>query len=745
MLIHQVSSRPQAACARRSRLASFVIAVAALLPLLASPTTAATFIVDSTGDGGDLDVGDGICDAGGACTLRAAIEQANASPGGPDAIHFGIPGAGPHVVSPAGPLPALLEPTVVDGYTQPGSSPNTAVQGTNAVIAVVLDGSASSPGDGLVLLGGSSVVRGLAVGGWQRSSPGVGGRGLRFADVGDNAAEGNFLGTDATGQLALPNEESGVLVAAIDTNVVGGDTPARRNLVSGNLVLGIDVTGADNRIQGNVVGLDALGTSVLANERGIRVNGPRTVVGGLTPATRNVVSGNAQYGVNVLAAGDETQVVGNFVGTDVSGTVDLGNGGDGIRISSGALDVTVGGVPTAARNLVSGNNRHGIQLTRSHRAIVQGNLVGTDVTGTQDVGNGAVGILVDADDVLVGGGSPNHVAFNTGDGIQVYSTANQRNSFFGNSIHDNGQLGIDLRNDGVSPNDPADPDIGPNALQNFPVLASAVSDGFGTTIVGTLDSTPQQGFFVEFFASPECDASGFGEGFIDRGFVAAITDETGNSSFEATVPFPVPGGWAVTALATGNEGATSEFSQCVTAVGPPITITTTTTSTSTSLTSTSTTTSGGGSTTTTTLPFPGSPCVADVDCDDANACTQDTCLAERCSYTEAAGFDSVLCHVTNARRLEPDVACTGGCRCKTSRQLTKIERRYTRARLASSPKNCQRMARRGRRPSRQVMQRLARQHRKGCLETPPAATLLIDEATELNQAAETLPVDQACR
>jgi hypothetical protein len=224
-----------------------------------------------------------------------------------------------------------------------------------------------------------------------------------------------------------------------------------------------------------------------------------------------------------------------------------------------------------------------------------------------------------------------------------------------------------------------------------------------------------------------------------------VTDETGASSFEATVPLPVPGGWAVTALATNDSGATSEFSQCVTAVGPAITITTTTTSTSTSLATTTTTSNGGGSSTTTTLPFPGSPCVTDAECDDLNACTDDTCLAERCSYTDAAGFDTVLCHVTNARRIEPDVQCTGSCRCKTGRQLAKVERRYTRARLASSPKNCQRMARRGRRPSRQVMRRLARQHRKGCLDTLPAAVRLIDEATELNQAAETLPVDQVCR
>jgi len=224
--------------------------------------------------------------------------------------------------------------------------------------------------------------------------------------------------------------------------------------------------------------------------------------------------------------------------------------------------------------------------------------------------------------------------------------------------------------------------------------------------------------------------------------VAAITDETGVATFDTTVPLPVPGGWAVTALATGNEGATSEFSACVIAVGPPVTITTTTTSTSTSLTTTSTTTGGGS---TTTLPFPGSPCVADADCDDLNACTADVCLAERCSYTGREGFDSVLCHVTNVRRIEPDVSCINGCRCQADRYLAKVERRYTRASLASSTNNCRRMSRRGRQPTRMLMRRLARQQRKGCLDTPAAGGLIIDEATELNKAAETLPFLTLCR
>jgi len=744
---------------------SAALCLALALGLLAAPRLADAVLVtvESTDDASDAAPGNGVCSTGtGICTLRAAIEELNALPAGldPDVVHFDVPGAEPHTIAPSSPLPAFTGPAIVDGYSQPGASPNTLGEGTDAILLIVLDGAASTPGDGLVFLGGTSAVRGLVISGWLRSEPGVGGHAIRVAELGGNVVEGNFLGTDATGLVAVGNEESGVFVDGVDGNVVGGPSPAACNLIAGNAVIGIDITGADNRIEGNLVGLDATGQLELPNERGIRIYGPRTIVGGTAPGAGNVVSGNGQYGINVLAFGTESRILGNFVGTDVTGTIDLGNGGDGIRVSSGAEDVSVGGSEEGAGNLVSGNNRHGIQLTGSDHAIVQGNLIGTDVGGTQDVGNGGAGVLVDADHVLVGGAA-NVIAFNEGDGIRVFSTANQNNAFLGNSIHSNVQLGIDLENDGVTLNDPLDTDIGANALQNFPVLTSAVSDALATTVEGNFESTPDTVFLLEFFASPGCDPSGFGEGQRYLGAASVTTDEAGLAAIDAVVQSPVVGGSAVTALATASGGPTSEFSACISAEGPPV-ITTTTTSTSTSITTTSTTTDGSGSTTTTdgsgsttitSTTIDGSStttttlavfCTQDADCNDGTACTTDTCIEELCSRTQVERLDSVLCHVTNARALLPGVASKKPCRPVAAKRLNKIERRYVRAKLTTSARRCRRFARRGRRPTRKLPRKLARQHRKGCLEPPAGAIRLLDETTALNLAAETLVLKDAC-
>ncbi|MBI3418499.1 MAG: hypothetical protein HY043_24675 [Verrucomicrobia bacterium] len=123
------------------------------LVLLAATTTLSsgtTFTVTTTNDAG-------------AGSLRQAIGDANASPG-LDSIIFNIPGAGPHSIQPLSPLPTITDPVVIDGYTQPGASPNTLSQGDNAVLVIELDGTSAGAGaSGLTITSGGSTVSGLAI------------------------------------------------------------------------------------------------------------------------------------------------------------------------------------------------------------------------------------------------------------------------------------------------------------------------------------------------------------------------------------------------------------------------------------------------------------------------------------------------------------------------------------------------------------------------------------------------------
>src|SRR5205085_6799214 len=199
-----------------------------------------------------------------------------------------------------------------------------------------------------------------------------------------------------------------------------------------------------------------------------------------------------------------------------------------------------------------------------------GNLIGTTATGNAALPN-AIGVIItgSSQNNTIGGaaaGAGNVIAFNNDDGVSISSGTG--NSVRANAIHDNGttatQLGIDLGPDGVTPNDAGDPDTGANNLQNFPVLTSAVTSGGNTTIQGTLNSTTNTQFTIEFFANPACDASGNGEGQTFLGSTLVTTDASGNATINTSLAVNVPAGQAVTATATDPDNNTSEFSACQT-------------------------------------------------------------------------------------------------------------------------------------------------------------------------------------
>ena len=136
-----------------------------------------------------------------------------------------------------------------------------------------------------------------------------------------------------------------------------------------------------------------------------------------------------------------------------------------------------------------------------------------------------------------------------------------------NSIFSNGGLGIDLNDDGVTPNHPGGAIPGPNNLQNYPVLTSAVSTGGKTTIMGTLNGAASSRYLIQFFANVAADPSGYGQGQTLIGSITVTTDSNGNASFTATFTATVPSGQFVIATATDSTGDTSEFAQDVVVSG----------------------------------------------------------------------------------------------------------------------------------------------------------------------------------
>ena len=277
-------------------------------------------------------------------------------------------------------------------------------------------------------------------------------------------------------------------------------------------------------------------------------------------AQNSVVKGlviNRFDGNGVEVDGTEhARIEGNFIGTNPAGTRDRGNDASGVATSGS--DTTVGGASRAARNLISGNGSNGF-FTGDFDSLVQGNLIGTDRTGTKPLGNGGNGVSLYRNGTVGGDNAAfaNVIAFNGGDGVAVRDTGNR---ILGSSIFSNGGLGIDLNEDGPTPNDgPGDVDAGPNNLQNFPLLSSAKTGRTSTTIRGTLRSVPGDGYLVQFFSNPK-GTRDEGKKFLGEKTVTD-TDGDGVASFAFKPRQKVRAGTFVTATATNVvTDDTSEFS-----------------------------------------------------------------------------------------------------------------------------------------------------------------------------------------
>jgi CSLREA domain-containing protein len=391
------------------------------------------WVVDSTGDGGDANIGDGICDDGsGACTLRAAIQEANALanlPSGSDGIVFAIPGPGTHPIQPASALPAITDSVVIDATTQPGYAGTPLIE---------LDGSLAGAGvSGLRFETGGNTVKGLAINRFAAS-------GILVLTGGENTIQGNFLGTDATGTAAAPNAASGIDVRTAG-NLIGGAGSGEGNLISGNANFGILLLGgaAENTIVANRIGTDQTGTAAIGNALyGIYVTSPGNQIGGPAAGDGNLISGNLRGGVAITGATATGNVVqGNRTGTTADGHAALPNGNAGITVSNVSGN-TIGGTAAGAGNVLSGNALHGAMIVgaASTNNVVQGNLVGLNAAGTAAVPNGQYGITNYSPTSMIGGpaaGAGNTVSGNNYSGVLVYTPTATEVKVQGNRIGTN--------------------------------------------------------------------------------------------------------------------------------------------------------------------------------------------------------------------------------------------------------------------------------------------------------------------
>jgi uncharacterized repeat protein (TIGR01451 family) len=384
---------------------------------------------------------------------------------------------------------------------------------------------------------------------------------------------GNFIGTDITGSLAVGSGPSGVQPKGViftggSNDTIGGTTPGAGNVISGNSGNGIDsfVIGSSNEtIQGNLVGTDVTGTKPLGNGAdGIYVTGPTTVlIGGTSPGAGNVVANNGNIGIDTFSKAVNYTIQGNLIGTDVTGTVAMGNKRYGIFIWSPS-NVTIGGTTASARNIISNNGSDGIGTFASGQSLtIQGNLIGTDITGGTAMGNSGAGINATFPNVTIGGTAPGagNVIANNGfkdafDHAGVIVTAAPV-SILSNSIYGNNNLGIN-----VTSSVPASQAVA------APVLASVTSTT-STLFQGSVTGNPNTQYIVQFFSNLAVDNSGFAEGQTFLGQAAVTTDSSGNGTINATLPVVVGNGLLVDATATNNaSGATSVFSTAVATVGP---------------------------------------------------------------------------------------------------------------------------------------------------------------------------------
>lgn len=432
---------------------------------LARPALAITLSVTNTGDSG-------------AGSLRQAIIAANATPPGePVTIVFAIPqddpGADPGgywMIQPAEQLPALARGNItIDGSTQP----NGRAEGPK----IVLDGGIAPQNGinnkhGLVLASAGNTVKGLVIDHFVRAiglSEESGGAGVYIAGPGatGNRVAGCYIGIEPGGTGAARNSGWGVLIDdGASDNWIGGVEPGDRNVIAGNGQANVAINQvapnstrviSGNHVLGNYIGTNAAGSAVIGGEGNSTQGNPshgvvlgawaqNNVVGGTTPAERNVIAGHnassnllSAAGVNVASQSTNANnvIAGNYIGTDAAGTTAIPNA-IGVRVG-GASGTVVGGTAAGARNIISGNSGPGVLVTFgvSTNTTVAGNWIGLGAAGNPlgnheegvRVHNGATATTIGPSNVISANGSTSNP-----DGLLITNPNTHDNIVAGNFI-----------------------------------------------------------------------------------------------------------------------------------------------------------------------------------------------------------------------------------------------------------------------------------------------------------------------
>lgn len=419
-------------------------------------------VVNVTTDKPDTNTSDEFCDTdedtiGNQCSLRAAIQEANARPG-IDLITFDIPGGGLHTIAPTSELPDITEQVAIDATSQPGYADNAPV--------VELSGAQAGAANGFNVKAGGTRIAGFIINRFSKNGVTDKGSGIFARDTSSLRVQACFIGTDAAGTAAAPNEVGGVALVNTTDSTIGGQSPANGNLISGNgsgegAGIGVAiasegaVTQGDNNVFGNRIGVDRTGANVLANKStGVFVLlsthntiGAETDTPGVAPG--NVIAGNdpnAGVGISLTGAKHNT-IAGNLIGTDATGTKGFGNK-YGVILSVESTNNTIGGFSLLARNVISGN-KAGVDLfgTTINENYILGNYVGTDITGqaivpikgVPDLPQQFSGIIIEGGSRNRIGGSPNGfrgnvVAGNSAAQISILNTDAKDNEVTGNYV-----------------------------------------------------------------------------------------------------------------------------------------------------------------------------------------------------------------------------------------------------------------------------------------------------------------------
>ncbi|NUL81804.1 MAG: hypothetical protein HUU60_03655 [Armatimonadetes bacterium] len=397
--------------------------------------------------------------------------------------------------------------------------------------------------------------------------------------AGFNQVAGNVVGTGANGVDSRPNGFDGIAIINAPDSLVSPGQTGERNIIANNGRSGVLIEGAQalrNKIMGNYIGLNKAGDPAPNATNGIFLKDSRaSEIGGAGVTGRNIVSNHSGIGVLITGGGGHV-VRNNHIGVNISGNAAMPNL-VGVRIDNSSGN-SVGVAQFDGGNVISGNTLDGIEITGDIEGIQNSggnavvlNSIGTDITGTMDLGNGLNGVRFRgiSEYNTVGGVFSTHwnrIAFNNRNGV-TRPLNNRINGIIGNRIYNNDDLGIDVGDDGVTPND----DPPEDNIVNFPVVLSAIFTGTDTVISGRLTALPETGYAIYFYSNVQCDPGNHGEGRQPLAILEDLTDANGILSFSVDVdPGLAPVGSLITTTASRRHFLpvnflffeTSEFSRC---------------------------------------------------------------------------------------------------------------------------------------------------------------------------------------